>query len=162
VLCKAMRLREHPFMSYRGYPMWPPIWVGMGPRTGESPQGEIGHLREVRCYPDKPRRVFLVIDHDGSQYTGCLLFDDSRFSEQICNFLKAYYGTLTSAIGDLEIPPFLEWVTTYRKASDGQTWHFCSNCSYWPEADYEEQAIAPGTGEFCNQCKALLQEQRCR
>jgi hypothetical protein len=44
---------------------------------------------------------------------------------------------------------------TYRKASDCQTWHFCSNCSHWPEEHYEEQVVVPGTGQLCNECKVL-------
>jgi hypothetical protein len=44
---------------------------------------------------------------------------------------------------------------TYRKASGCQTWHFCSNCSHWPEEHYEEQVVVPGTGQLCNECKVL-------
>jgi hypothetical protein len=141
--------------------MWPPIWIGLGATKGKSPQGEVGRLKEVRCYANKPRRVFLVIDHDGEQYTGCLLFDDTFFSEQMCNFLKGYYGMLTNALGDLDVPLDLNLVNSYRKASDCQTWHFCSNCSHWPEDDYEQQTVTPEDGELCNECKALRQEQNC-
>jgi hypothetical protein len=157
-----MRLREHPLLSYRGYPMWPPIWVGLGATKGKSPQGEVGRLKEVRYYPNKPRRVFLVIDDDGEQYTGCLLFDDDSFSVLMCNFLKRYYGMPTHAIGNLDVPLDLSRASAYRKAPDCQTWHLCSNCSHWPEKDYEEQTMAPQDGELCNECKALRQEQSCR
>jgi hypothetical protein len=157
-----MQLREHPLMFYRGYPMWPPIWVGLGATKGQSAQGEVGRLKEVRCYPGKPRRVFLVIDHESEQYTGCLLFDDDAFSQRICSFLKGYYGRLTRFIGDLDVPLDLGLAGAYRKASECQTWHFCSNCSHWPEDNYEIQAMAPQNGQLCNECKALQQEQNCR
>lgn len=45
----------------------------------------------------------------------------------------------------------------YRKTAGYQTWHFCSNCSHCPEADYEELLTPPGTGELCNECKTLRQ-----
>jgi hypothetical protein len=155
-----MQLREHPLMFYRGYPVWPPIWVGLG--SENRPHGEIGYLKEVRCYPTKPGRTYLVIDHEGAQYTGCLLLDDRIFCEQLCNFLQRFCGMLIKEIGNLELPAALDLVSIYRKASGCQTWHFCSHCSHWPEEDFIQQSMPPATGQLCNECKTLLQEQDCR
>jgi hypothetical protein len=49
----------------------------------------------------------------------------------------------------------------YRKSNDSVTWHFCRNCSYWPAEDYEDQMQPPGTGQICNECKALLVARNC-
>jgi hypothetical protein len=90
------------------------------------------------------------------------LFDDNAFSQQMCALLKSYYGMPINAIGNLDFPLDLDLASSYRKVSACQTWHFCSNCSHWPEDDYVEQNMAPENGELCNECKALRQEQNCR
>jgi hypothetical protein len=41
---------------------------------------------------------------------------------------------------------------TFRRRRGSDTWHFCSNCSEWPRADYDERATTPGTGLFCDEC----------
>jgi hypothetical protein len=51
---------------------------------------------------------------------------------------------------------------TYRKTKGSDSWHFCSNCSGWPADNYEEQAMAPGTGELCNECRVKRREGNCR
>ena len=41
----------------------------------------------------------------------------------------------------------------YRRTQDGDTWHFCENCSHWPTEHYLEQRQAPRTGELCDDAK---------
>jgi hypothetical protein len=41
-----MKLRTHPFMSYRGVSNWPPVWVGTN-RRHEPLKGEVGVLKDV-------------------------------------------------------------------------------------------------------------------
>ncbi len=41
------------------------------------------------------------------------------------------------------------------------TWHFCSNCSNWPESDYDSRKSKPRTGEFCNECLAKRRNNNC-
>jgi hypothetical protein len=48
-----------------------------------------------------------------------------------------------------------------RKMKDGDTWHFCSNCSKWPASDYDEQVNPPMFGELCNECKAKRRDGTC-
>jgi len=151
-----MQLRQHPLISYKGSPVWPPIWVGVG--RGKRPHGEVGRLTEARCYPTKPGRIYLVISHHAAQYTGCLLLDDALFCEQLCNFLQGCCGMPIEEIGSLDLPSSLDLTTIYRRASGCQTWHFLSSCSHWPAANFTQQAIPPATDELCNQCKALWQE----
>ena len=156
-----MRLRDHPLLTYRGYSMWPPIWVGIGP-TAQVSQGEVGRLEEVRTYPDKPRHLFLRMETGGMQFIGCLLFDDQVYCERIAELLRGCCGMLISEVGDLDVPLPRDLASTYRKTSDCQTWHCCSNCSHWPEHDYIEEMMLPQTVRLCNECKSLQLERNCQ
>jgi hypothetical protein len=154
-----MEFRKHPLISYRGYPSWPPIWVGgIGLSRGKRAEGEVGRLKEVRCYRNRPGRIFLVIDYEGAEYTGCVWVDDAAFSEEVCNLLKGFYGRSVEQIGALDLPPLPSAAMTFRKPSGCQTWHFSSACSHWPQDDYAEQSGLPVTGELCNECKTLQQK----
>jgi hypothetical protein len=155
-----MQLRNHPLVTYRGYSMWPPIWVGISVK-GQSPPGEAGRLIAVRTYPDKARRIFLTMEHAGSHYVGCLLFDDQTYCERVEALLRSCYGMLIEEIGDLDKPLPLDLANTYRKASDCQMWHCCTNCSHWPEENYIEELMLPTAVPLCNECKSLQQDQNC-
>ena len=157
-----MRLREHPLLSYRGYSMWPPIWVGIGGTTGHHPQGEVGRLKEVRYYETRPCRLFLAMDYGGALYTGCLLFDDNESCQRVVEVLRCCYDMFIRDIGGLDLPttPF-NLPRTYRKILDSKTWHFCSNCSHWPHENYKRQMLPPGSDELCNECKTLQQQLSC-
>jgi hypothetical protein len=79
-------------MSYRGVSNWPPVWVGTN-RRHESVKGEVGVLKDV--VPSKTEganRFFLVIEDEGLQYVGCLLFEDLFFSRQIYKLLYTHRG----------------------------------------------------------------------
>jgi DNA-directed RNA polymerase subunit RPC12/RpoP len=43
----------------------------------------------------------------------------------------------------------------YRKARDGDCWHFSEYCSGWPLENFLELDYPP-EGEICNECKALV------
>jgi uncharacterized protein (DUF433 family) len=50
----------------------------------------------------------------------------------------------------------------YRRRKGSDTWHWCSNCSTWPESSYEEQASSVSlTGERCNECSAKERNGNC-
>lgn len=83
-------------MLYRGFPMWPPIWVGIGAARGRVPRGEVGRLKEARFYTNKPRRIFMTMEYDAGEYTGALLFDDDVSCEQVYKLLHRCYGLLSS------------------------------------------------------------------
>ena len=89
-------------MTYRGYPMWPPIWVGVGATRGKNPEGEAGRLVTLRRYPNKPQRIFFVMEYEGDQYTGCLLFDNNALCDQAYDFLMTAYPQ-TGAEGTVEV-----------------------------------------------------------
>src|SRR5262245_54720546 len=84
-----MLLRDHPLMAYHGVRNWPPIWTWASGLENNRPKGEIGILRRVEQSKILPAdRCFLYIEHEGSSYSGCLLFDDRNFCGQVATLLK--------------------------------------------------------------------------
>src|ERR1043165_7584902 len=84
----SMQFRDHPLLSYKGLPTWPPMWVGRDPAVKVRLDGEIGILREVKTYDLSSKTCFLVIDHDGASYMGCLFIDDKVFRSQVADIMK--------------------------------------------------------------------------
>ena len=99
-----MELRNHPLMSYKGIPNWPPVWVRTD-KLNERVTGEIGTLVEVRRSTSQspPYECFLVVEHNDATYIGCLLFHDRSFCGQIFNLLQNYYGYSIQSIGSLDL-----------------------------------------------------------
>ena len=50
----------------------------------------------------------------------------------------------------------------YRRQKDSDTWHWCRNCSNWPESDYVEQKTKPTSGELDAECKSRNAAGTCR
>jgi hypothetical protein len=100
-----MLLRDHPLMRYRGHRSWPPDWTWLSGVEKKSLSGEIGILREVAPSLVLPAadRCFLYIDHEGSSYIGCLLFDDSAFCSQIAELLRGYLNRPVAEIGSIDL-----------------------------------------------------------
>ena len=83
-----MLLRDHPLMTYRGLRHWPPAW-SCTDGNNQHPKGEIGTLKAIfRSDMQPPNRCFLLISYEGSEYRGCLLFDDQAFCQQAMELLK--------------------------------------------------------------------------
>ncbi|MCD6569057.1 hypothetical protein J7K70_02900 [bacterium] len=55
-----------------------------------------------------------------------------------------------------------DYMATYRRRKDSDTWHWCRNCSNWPASDYEEKFTKPSSGELCDQCKAKEKKGECK
>ena len=99
-----MLLRHHPLFRYRGVPSWPPVWTWADGLENNRPKGEIGILRKVELSNILPaNRSFLYIEHEGSSYIGCLLFDDSAFCGQVATVLNNHCNRPISEIGSLDI-----------------------------------------------------------
>jgi hypothetical protein len=97
-------LRDHPLMSYRGVPSWPPRWHWLGERINRYPKGEIGLLNEVRIPVTSPfNRCFLIIEYKKAMYMGCLLIDDLAFCHQVSELLQRHCGESVAAIGRLDL-----------------------------------------------------------
>src|SRR5215813_9458295 len=100
----AMLLRDHPLMSCRGVPSWPPSWIWLDGPKEEHPRGEVGILRSVLSSKiDPAKRCFLLISYKGSSYLGCLLFNDHVFCSQIVSMLQKHCNQLIAEIGSLDI-----------------------------------------------------------
>src|SRR5262249_31076579 len=44
---RPMLLRDHPLMSYKGMPSWPPAWTWTGGVENDHPRGEVGVLEAI-------------------------------------------------------------------------------------------------------------------
>jgi hypothetical protein len=104
-----MLLRDHPLMSRHGVPNWPPVWTWVnGPAVdgpeNKFPKGEVGTLIWVGLTALQPAdRCYLYIDHEGSSYLGCLLFDDDKFCRYVAQFLENYCHHSIAEIGSLDL-----------------------------------------------------------
>ena len=49
----------------------------------------------------------------------------------------------------------------YRRLRNSDTWHFCQNCSNWPDWEYISVYKKPKDGKFCSQCEAKLNNHEC-
>src|SRR5215472_886775 len=98
-----MLLRDHPLMKYRRLPNWPPVWLCTD-GDDQHPKGQVGTLKAVFRSDLQPRnRCFLLISHEGSEYLGCLLFDDQAFCSEVMEVLKAHCNRSIAEIGDLDV-----------------------------------------------------------
>jgi hypothetical protein len=71
-------------MSGMGIPNWPPAWLWRGGGEDTRPNGEVGLLRDVILSSiDPPIRFFLVMQHMGAEYIGCLSFENPAFCREI-------------------------------------------------------------------------------
>jgi hypothetical protein len=101
-----MLLRDHPLMSYKGMPSWPPAWIWTDGLEKNHPSGEIGVFRRVVESNIQPsNRCFLFIDYQESFYIGDLTVDDHAFCTQMVRFLQGHcYNRPIAEIGGLELP----------------------------------------------------------
>jgi hypothetical protein len=99
-----MLLRDHPLMSYRGVPSWPPTWIWIDGPKEEYPKGEVGILKSVLLSKmQQANRCFVLICYEDSSYLGCLLFDDYAFCHQIVNILRNHCDHPIADIGSLDL-----------------------------------------------------------
>jgi hypothetical protein len=66
-------------------------------------RGEIGVLKDVRCHPDRPGRIYLTVEHGGADYVGCLSFKNAAFCEVASAHLRRCYGMFISDIGSSDL-----------------------------------------------------------
>jgi hypothetical protein len=103
-----MELRDCSSIFYGSIGSWPPVWVRKGDHANETLRGEIGTLKEVRASILKPyQRCFLIMEHDGAEYVGCLLFRDQAACKEIYNLLLRQHGRPMRDIGGIDVSPVL-------------------------------------------------------
>jgi hypothetical protein len=103
-----MELRDHRLMSYRCVPNWPPVWVRRKSAAEQVLRGELGILQQVITTEFACRRSFLLIEHEGLRYMGCLIFSDTRFCRPIVKLLvwPTSSGTLKDVQRSLTLRSF--------------------------------------------------------
>ena len=52
-------------------------------------------------------------------------------------------------------------MSEYRKKKNSDTWHWCTNCSDWPESNYDKSDGKPTSGELDNQCRRIAARGEC-
>ena len=53
------------------------------------------------------------------------------------------------------------FMTRWRRIKGSDTWHWCENCSNYPESDFEELTKKPLSGKFDDECELLEKEKKC-
>jgi hypothetical protein len=95
-------------MSYRVVRNWPLSWTWLDGVENKYPGGEIGTLKSVLLSKLKrANRCFLLIQHEGSSYLGCLLFDDLAFCKSITRVLQFCCNRSIAEIGGIDVSYFL-------------------------------------------------------
>jgi hypothetical protein len=98
-----MKLRDHPLMSNRGAPNWPPVWAHAKKDSTKTVTGEVGELIYVHSNCDQLARCYLIIDYKDETYVSTLVFDDRVFCKQLCELLSLHLNKPIQDIGDLEL-----------------------------------------------------------
>ncbi len=49
-----------------------------------------------------------------------------------------------------------------RKGVRYDTWHWCKNCSNYPQSDYLTSDKKPSYGELCNECQSKEKNGNCQ
>ncbi len=99
-----MKLRDHPRITYKGFCSWPPLWVWRGGKKYTHAVGDVGVLKHVMLSNSDPcDRCLLIMEHDGQEYMGNLLFDDSAFCREIYEMLVKHCGRPIQEIGEIDL-----------------------------------------------------------
>ena len=107
VRCKpgyAVKLRNHPGLSYLGIRTWPPEWIAIPPNWNELPKGESGILKGVFVNDGPNPEIILRIEWEDNFYMGNIRFDDPWFCVQVYRLLQRHVECSIQEIGDLELP----------------------------------------------------------
>src|SRR5918995_1654865 len=99
-----MKLRDHPLISYREVPCWPPTWLWRGGQNLPCPYGEVGILKEVTLSTIEPCSMcFLIMEHEGAEYMGVLKFGDSLSCRAIHAVLQRHCNRPIREVGDIDL-----------------------------------------------------------
>jgi hypothetical protein len=96
--------RDHPWLSYKSARSWPPIWIWKRGDKNTRIEGELGILKGVQPSSIEPYRFFLlVMEHDGQEYEGILLFEEAIICRQVYEVLVQHLGESILQIGDIDL-----------------------------------------------------------
>jgi hypothetical protein len=102
-----MKLRDHPLMSYRGIPNWPPVWTRTERQVVKTLKGEVGLLTYVHSNPMVSSKCYLVIEYEDETYVGTLIFDTHDFCKLVSQLLTFNLRRPIREIGDLDLSHLL-------------------------------------------------------
>jgi hypothetical protein len=102
LIAAAMKLRNHPLLSYHGLPSWPPLWAWIGVKEDRNPKGEVGVLRAVAPDTESPR-FFLTIEYEDDAYMGCVFVQNELFCRQLAALLQGHLGRPIEQIAALDV-----------------------------------------------------------
>ena len=60
-------------------------------------------LKDVCYYHDRPSHILLIMNHEGSEYLSCIMFDDAPTCEKIAANLHQYLGMSMDSLGSLAL-----------------------------------------------------------
>ncbi|MBW3661194.1 MAG: hypothetical protein KY397_06120 [Gemmatimonadetes bacterium] len=49
----------------------------------------------------------------------------------------------------------------YRRRRGGRKWHFCTNCTDWPDSGFDSRASKPKADQICKTCHAKHNDGVC-
>ena len=94
---------RHPLVSRGAIRSWPPVWTRIDGLEISAHKGKSGFSQGNAVQRSTRYRCFLYIDHEGSTYVGCLVFDDEAFCSQIVRLLQAHGNRAIGEIGRLDL-----------------------------------------------------------
>jgi|ERR671922_2139085 hypothetical protein len=98
----GVKLRDHPLLKHIDGPNWPPVWLQRRIDGFKAQTGEIGVLIYVYAASGS-NKCDLVIEDENENYTGTLLFDDAKSSQQVADLLRQHIGKSIREISDLDL-----------------------------------------------------------
>ncbi|HKY08039.1 MAG TPA: hypothetical protein VJQ55_07355 [Candidatus Binatia bacterium] len=90
-------------MQHRNVRNWPPVWTRDRGQGLKTVRGEVGKLAFIYSNPAVSTRCYLVIDYNGENYVGTLIFDDRAFCKQVTDLLRRYLGKTIQEVGAIEL-----------------------------------------------------------
>jgi hypothetical protein len=125
-----MKLREHPLLSYRGVSNWPPVWIGKDGRHLKQSESDRAILKDVVQSKKAPlTRCYLMIEAEGEEYVGAVLFDDHFSCRQISRLLLEHRGEPVHKVGEIDVPQSRE-VTIIKRRT-------CNVCGSVDNCDFK-------------------------
>jgi len=99
-----MKLRNHPKISYKGFPSWPPMWVRLDDPSKQSVEGdEAGVLTEVKIHDLASGRIALSMQEGSKEYLAHLLIEDNELFLRVYKLLQKCIWNTIKEIGDVDI-----------------------------------------------------------
>src|SRR5215475_1974202 len=122
-----MKLRDYPLLSCRGVSSWPPTWVGWNSKQLDQSKAETAILKDVTL-STTALRCYLMIEHEGDEYLGALLFEDHNSCLRIYRLLLSHRGEVIRKVSEIDVPHSITTapILSQRRAKHAaqRPWHY--------------------------------------